>query len=175
MKPQAIRLALILGLLASIAMSTTASAAERSTTANEVFGTVGVFGTWTVFKADWDVSKLYNGSTLEWRFTHVGMNATVERGMTCPGEICTEWKFAGNFKFYNAAGVQVGSTHNPPTGKCHTTAVLQGDRFFARCETTDFWMPLSATKVKFTWTVSVKRLDGLWLNPWSTTKTVTLS
>jgi hypothetical protein len=114
MKTKLSRLAVAFGLLASLAFAGPVQAAERGTNVLDVFGTMGIWGTRTNFFADWDVTKAYNGSTLEWRFSHVGMNALVQNGKACDANICEDWTFSGNFKFYNAAGVQVGPTFTPP-------------------------------------------------------------
>lgn len=110
-----------------------------------------------------------------WLIDDLQMDATVQNGMACDANICTEWQFNANARFLTAGGSQVGSTLIPPTGSCYSSATDPNARLFKRCQSNAIGVSLSATQVRFTWTVSVKRSDGLWLNAWSATKTVPIS
>lgn len=165
------RLGLVAGLVACLAIAGTVSA-SGSTSVLNVWGTMGVWGTYTNFTAQWQASKMTSEGQTYWHVQKFGMDAVVLNGKACTSDICTAWSFNSNAKFLNSAGQQVTSLA-PPIGNCYTAAYSSSDRYFSRCGwTSGNDLPLTVTQVKLTWTVSVQRRDGIWVNAWSATKTV---
>ena len=161
-------LRLSLALLASVALAAPVNAATSgSTSVLNVWGSMGVWGTHTHFFATWQATR-----SSVWLVDDLDMDATVVNGDDCTTIVCTQWSYGASATFLSATGAKVGTVLVPPTGSCHTSVAVPRDRPFSRCYTNAFGVSLSATKVKFTWTVSVKRRDGLWVPAWSATKTV---
>jgi hypothetical protein len=170
MRYRRLRHALVAALLASIAVTSTASATGAS--ALNVWGTMGVWGTNTNFFASATVSQYHSEGKTVYLVEKFEMSALVQNGKNCLPVICESWQFNANGVFLNAAGQTVG-TITPPTGRCNSAAYGANDLAFARCRVAGYEVPLTANRVRFTWTVSVQRAtDGLWLNAWGATKTI---
>jgi len=168
-----VRAAVIGALTLSIAVSGTAFAGYGGTSVLNVFGSMGVWGTNTNFFARWKAYQFHAEGTTTWQVEGLEMSALVQNGKACTSDICTDWSFAANARFYNSSGAQVAIT-TPPIGGCYTAAYGVNDRHFVRCNPYAVTVPITAKTMKFTWTVSVKRRDGIWVQAWTATKTVAL-
>ena len=165
-------LSLAAGMVASVLVAGTAAAASRTAGVANVWGSMGVWGTHTSFLAIWQITTTPGGSL--YSLDDLQLTADVSSGRDCDPNICKAWVFSANAKFLNGANAQVGATLIPPDGSCYSSAIGPRDRLFSRCKSTPFTVSTAATKVKFTWTVSVQRPDGQWLNPWSASTTVAI-
>jgi hypothetical protein len=172
--PRFFRLAVVAGLVASLALSGVAVAADRSTSVLNVWGTMGVFGTHTNFFARWQVTSTTQGGVTVWLIDDFDMDALVINGKDCPPIICADWAFGVKVDFLNSANAVVGTT-TLPAGSCYASAISPRSRLFSRCRSTQFGLVASASKVRMSWTVSVQRADGIWLQAWKASKTVALS
>ena len=168
-RPRIARVAMLLVMLASVFGTATVSAAAKSTNVTNVWGTIGVWGTYTDFYSRWQ--QTFTGV---WSFDDFEITARVRTGMDCnPNNRCQAWAFTGDMKFYNSSNVQVGSTIGPVNGFCYSQASDPRDRLFGRCKYDPFGVSPTATYVKITWGVWIM-VSGQWGQIWSATKTVTL-
>jgi hypothetical protein len=176
--PRSLRIAIVAASLASLIFGGSAAAAMRGATVLGVWGSMGVFGTYADFGATWDATTFVSGMGIPyWRFDDFQMNATLRNGLDCPVTICKAWSFAGSVSFLNANNTQVGSFTPPSTiAPCYEIWHTSRDRMFYRCRTVLYDISKTAVKMKLSWTVSVQRAsDGLWLQAWKGSKTVTIS
>jgi hypothetical protein len=165
----------LLAVVASLAIATNVFAASRTTNVLNVWGTVGLWGGYTNFFADWQVQQWHSEQRTTWLVDHFEMSAVVQNGKNCDPSYCTEWSFGAVASFQNSLGQQITSLA-PPTLQCYSASYSSNSKFFAKCGwTLGRELPLSVTKVRLTWTVSVLRPNGTWVNAWGATKTVSLT
>jgi hypothetical protein len=134
---------------------------------------MGVWGTYANFFSQWSATYWHAEGKTVWLIENLDMDAILQNGKNCSSEICVAWAYGATARFYNSAGVQVGVI-TPPADNCYASAYSSNDRAWSRCKRYGVEIASSATTMKLTWTVSVQRRDGIWLQAWSAARTVTL-
>jgi hypothetical protein len=165
------RLVAALSLALCLAAAAPASAATyKSTRVNDVWGTMGVWGTYANFLAEWTYQSHSDGTST---VTKVEMMSDLEYGKDCTEIVCTDWSAGFTASFLTSSGSVITTIH--PSGQaCYGNAWPGRDRVFWQCRAGAVNLPPSAYKVKFTWSVSVETGNGIWLTAWSATKTVAI-
>lgn len=174
MRLSSLRHAAAVGLIAVVAMAAPVAAIHnRTVDGDRVWLTVGVWGGWANFGAMYNITYYRSEGTSEWLFKGFGMDGVVERGKECPSFQCEAWASGMTATFLDSSGGQVAKVGVLP-GYCHDYAITNIAKLFAHCKPGPFTVKISATKIKFRWTISVRRSDGLWLS-WIDEKTVPIS
>lgn len=166
-----LRRATVVGLVAVLAMAAPVAAyPNRTVDGGKVWLTLGVWGSWTTFGASYHITYDQEDGMTWWRLSEFEMWGLVQNGKDCPWFQCTAWSSGMTAKFLNSAGQQLASVALSP-GICQAAAYPPRDRYFPHCRMGPWQISGKVAKIRFQWSVSTKREDGLWLS-WKADKTV---
>jgi hypothetical protein len=136
------------------------------------FLSIGLYGGYASFGATYDAFKTQDAGQTWWVVNKFETSAVAQGGRNCENSgYCIGWAFASKVQFLNAAGGVV-ATFYPPPGSCYGSIISSADKLITKCKATGYQVSASATKIKFTFTLTVVRRDGAWFSWPTVTKTI---
>lgn len=142
----------------------------RNTSVQNVWLTIGAFGSWADFFATWKVTTRSDGTST---ITNFQTESVVRIGDQCSPEYCVDWTDKATITYLKANGDRIGDPIPLPNAQCYGWAYPEVAKVWVRCRSAATSLPASAAKVNIRWVVTVERLDG-WRFSWIGDKTVSI-
>jgi hypothetical protein len=169
-----LRVAALAAVFASVLSPGTVGAAtsNHSYSVSNVWGTMGVWGDYATFYARWNSRFAYTSNGVKYAVIDgLELSGQLPHGLNCTSDICAAWSFSVKAEVLTNKGVVIGTFTNTqfPATTCYDAIYGPTARHWARCKaTTTINDP--DPRLRLTWTISVQRRDGFWVNAWTKTQ-----
>jgi hypothetical protein len=137
-----------------------------------VWGTVGPFGSYATFYAQWKAARTVSSSGTDWTITNLELDGLIRNGRTCDSSVCSGWGWTFTAKFYDSHSKLITSL-TVPAGICWTYPIIDSNSYWlTRCKTslkfhTSDTSVVQLARAKFTWNVGVLLYGYFYTPGWS--------
>lgn len=167
----------LLALTLVVTTVTPTAAVARTTSTGEYWLTIGLWGGWARYGAQWDISQTQDAGQTWWVLRRVAFTAVARPGKTCLNSgYCRSFSTSVKAEVLSSSGQVLRTITNPSYATdCGWTYAYGADSVLVvRCALGGYQIGASANRIRFTWQMLVTRRDGVPFSWQQVTKTVAI-